>query len=95
MAGRMIRPYGFVLVLAAICVVWAVTSAILIVRALDQRGVRTPFPFIGALIFRNLGRYREATLRETGKVGPLFYSYVVPINLALVLALAAWATRGL
>ena len=85
--------YILFLVLAAVCVVWAVTSALLITQALGRRGIKTPFPFVGVMIFRNLGRYREATLRETGRVGPLFYSYVVAINLVWILILAAWATR--
>jgi len=84
---------GILLFLAAACAVWAVVSAVLITAALDRRGIRTPFPFIGALLLRNLIRYREITLKETGKVGRLFYSYVVPINAALILALAAWLAR--
>jgi len=83
------------LFLALACVIWAVVSVVLLTAALDRRGIKTPFPFIGALIFRNLIRYREITLKETGEVGRLFYFYVVPINAALVLALAAWLTRSL
>ena len=87
-------PFTLLVVLAVICAICAVTSAMIITGALAQRGIKTPFPFIGVMLFRNLGRYREATLRETGRVGPLFYSYVVPINLALLFALAAWAVRA-
>ena len=83
------------LFLAVACVVWAVVSAVLITADLDRRGIKTPFPFIGALIFRNLIRYREITLKETGMVGRLFYLYVVPINAALILVLAAWLARTL
>lgn len=79
------------LFLAFGCVAWAVVSAILITAVLDRRGFKTPFPFIGLLLFRNLIRYRKITLKESGRVGSLFYSYVVPINLGLVLVLAAWA----
>jgi hypothetical protein len=86
---------GILLALAMACVVWAVISAVMIAVALDRRGIKTPLPFIGALIFRNLSRYRQVTLAETGKVGRLFYSYVVPINVALILALAALLIRTL
>ena len=86
---------GFLLALAVACGIWAVAAAVLITIALDKRGFRTPFPFIRAFIFRNLRRYREITLGETGKVGPLFYSYVVPINAALLLVLAALVARAL
>jgi hypothetical protein len=77
------------LVAALICVVWAIVSAILLTRMLDKRRLKTPFPFFGLLLFRNIGRHREITRRETGRVGLLFYSYVVPINAAWVLALIA------
>jgi hypothetical protein len=85
---------GVLFFFAVICAMWAAVSAALIAATLERHGVKTPFPFIAALIFRNLSRYREITKRETGKIGPLFYSYVVPINTALVLALAAWAVRA-
>ncbi len=81
--------------LALACVVWAVATAIRIAEFLDKRGVKTPFPFWGFYIFRNMGRYREVTIQETGKVGPLYYQYVIPINAALLLALAALAIRFL
>lgn len=86
---------GMLLLLAVVCVIWAVVSAVLITASLDRRGIKTPFPFMGALIFRNLIRYKEITLKESGKVGPLFYSYVVPVNAALILVLAALAVRTL
>jgi hypothetical protein len=83
------------LALAVICGFSAAVVAVRIARALEPHGVRTPFPFIGLLVFRNLHRYREITLSQTGRVGPLFYAYVVPINMALALVLAAWALHSL
>ena len=82
------------LLFTVVCGLWAAVSAVLIAVELDRRGVRTPFPLVGLLVFRNLRRYREATLSETGRVGPLFYSYVVPINAALVSMLAYAALAG-
>ncbi|MFH2107957.1 MAG: hypothetical protein ABII93_04745 [Chrysiogenia bacterium] len=81
--------------LALACVVWAVVTAIRIAEFLDKRGLKTPFPFWGFYIFRNLGRYREVTIQETGKVGPLYLQYVIPINAALLLALVALSIRFL
>jgi len=81
------------LTLAALCGIWAAVSAVLLTRSLDQRGLTTPFPFIRLFLFRNLGRYREITRSETGNVGPLFYSYVISINVALVLVMIAVAVR--
>lgn len=79
---------------AAVCVIWAVVAGVLMTAALDRRGVKTPFPFIGLFMFRNLALYRDTTMKETGAVGRLFYHYVVPINAAWVLVLAALVTRA-
>jgi hypothetical protein len=85
---------GVLLAVAVACAAWATASAIMITRMLERRGLTTPLPFIGMFLFRNLARYRGITLRETGKVGTVFYSYVIPINAALILALAALALRN-
>ncbi len=34
-------------------------------------------------------RYKKITLEETGKVGSLFYHWLISINVALVFAVAA------
>ena len=81
------------LIVAVVCGIWATLSAVLLTRWLDQHGLTTPFPFIGLFLFRNVGRYRELTRTESGKVGPLFYSYIIPVNAAWILAsiaLAIW-----
>ena len=83
------------LVLAFVCAIWATVSAVLLTRFLDQRGLTTPFPFIGLFLFRNAKRYKEITRSESGRVGPLFYSYIIPINVAWILALAALVVRNL
>lgn len=80
--------------LAAVCAVWAVVAAILLARAMERYGTKTSFLFVGVMVFRNLQRYKEVTRQESGKTGPLFYAYVVPINLAWIFALAAWAVRA-
>jgi hypothetical protein len=79
------------LFLAVLCGMWAAISAVMIAHALHRRGLTTPAPFVGLFIFRNLRTYRAITLAETGRTGPLFYSYVVAINLAVVLVVLAWS----
>jgi hypothetical protein len=78
---------------ALVCGVWAIVSILLVTRFLDVRGVPTPFPLIGLFAFRNLRRYREITRRETGKTGPLFASYIISINAALILVVIALVSR--
>ena len=47
------------------------------------------------MILKYLHEYSKITREETGRVGPLFYHYVVPLNVALVvvivLAIRTWA----
>ena len=62
-----------------------IITAIMITSYMDKRNIRTPFPFIGVLLFRNLALYRKTTIEETGSVGSLFYIYLISMNSALVL----------
>jgi hypothetical protein len=39
------------------------------------------------MILKYLHEYARVTREETGRVGPLFYHYVVPLNIALVLVI--------
>ena len=81
--------------LAVLCARWTLTTTIVLTPFLDRRGLTTPFPLIGLFFFRNLGRQREITRRDTGKIGPLFPAYVISLNVALllgVIALALWSS---
>jgi len=80
-------------VIAILCTLWAVAMIVLITNDLRRRGHNTPWPLIGFRFFRNASLYREITLKEEGRVGPLFNAFVIPINLAWILALIALATR--
>jgi hypothetical protein len=77
-----------------VCVVWAVVAALLIVDYLSRRGVKVNFLWLRLLIIKYLHEYARVTREETGRVGPLFYHYVVPLNVALLIALvfaiASW-----
>ncbi len=68
------------------CAAWAVTAAVLIARDLERRGQPVSFLWLRFMILRHLSDYGRITAAETGHVGPLFYHYVVPLNVALVLA---------
>jgi hypothetical protein len=39
------------------------------------------------MILRYVYQYRKIIQAETGRVGPLFYHYVVPLNVAVVLVI--------
>ncbi|MBN2170612.1 MAG: hypothetical protein JW819_04725 [Candidatus Krumholzibacteriota bacterium] len=83
---------GILIALGFACVVWAVVAAVLIAHDLHRRGVSVSFVWLRLMILRYLHEYAAATRAETGRVGPLFYHYVVPLNVALVVfvVLAVW-----
>ena len=77
------------------CVLWASTASVLIARDLVKRGLPVSILWLRLKIFKYLGQYRQITREETGRIGPLFYHYVVPFNLALVLVVVlAFAWRA-
>jgi len=69
------------------CGVWAVIASVLIARHLEKHGVAVSVLWLRVMILKYLGQYRKVTLEETGRVGPLFYHYVVPLNVALALVI--------
>ena len=84
------------LAVAIMSVLWGVASAVLIAEALRKRGVKVNWIFLRFLILsKYLGQYRDITRQEAGRSGPLFYSYVVAMNLALVTAIAGIILRAI
>jgi hypothetical protein len=81
------------LVLAVVSALWGVLDAILMAVALDRRGVRVNLLSFRLYFFRYLRHYKNATLAETGTVGPLYYSYIIAMCLALVFAVVGIAIR--
>jgi hypothetical protein len=80
---------------AIVSVLWGVASAVLIAEALRKRGVKVNWVFLRFLILsKYLGQYRDIARQETGRSGPLFYSYVVAMNLALLTAIAGILLRA-
>jgi hypothetical protein len=68
----------------AAAVVYVVFS-MLIVHDLQKRNVKINFFLLRLFLPKYANQYKEMTQRETGKVGPLFYGWIVSINAALVL----------
>jgi len=79
----------FFAVIAGIAVVWFIVSGMMIVNDLMKRGHKINFIFIKVMFPVYAHRYKKITLEETGKVGSLFYHWVIAINIALVFAVAA------
>jgi len=76
-------------VLAFIAVAWYIVSGIMIINELLKRKQKINFVFIKLMLPVYAHRYKKITLEETGKVGTLFYHWVIAINIALVFAVTA------
>ena len=85
----------YLIVPALVCVLWAVVAALLIASDLRKRGQPVSFIWLRVMIVKYLHQYAKITQEQEGRVGPLFYHYVIPLNLALVLViiLAILASR--
>jgi hypothetical protein len=66
---------------------WAVVSSIVISSFLSKRGVKINLLFFKILVLKYIHQYHRITMQEKGKPGPWFYSYIISINLALVLVI--------
>jgi hypothetical protein len=75
------------LTIMPVAVIWHVTATIMIYEALRKRGVKVSFILLRLLAPKYASQYREITRKETGRTGPLFYHWIVSINIALVAAI--------
>jgi len=83
----------FFLGLAIIAAIVGIASSIGIVSFLLQRGVKINWVFIRVLILKYISQYRAITIQETGKPGPLFYTYIIAMNTALAAAIIGMVMR--
>jgi hypothetical protein len=80
-------------VLALIAIAWYVTTSILIYDFLRKKNVKVSFMLLRLLIFSYISQYKRITLKETGKSGPLFYHWVISINIALLAVILMLISR--
>jgi len=66
-----------------------VTALILMMSALDRRGMKTNFLLARIYPFKYASQYKEVTRKETGKTGVLYPLWTGSIIVALAAALAA------
>ena len=74
---------SFIVVLI-VCAVWATAASIMIASNLMNRGISVSFFWLKFKILGYVHQYRKITKEETGRVGPLFYHYVIPLIIALL-----------
>jgi hypothetical protein len=74
------------LYLAIFCALFSVVITMIIISELQKRKVKINFFLVRLFIPKYVHQYKKITLEETGKVGSLYYWFVVSINLAWILA---------
>lgn len=75
-------------ILAFVSIGIAVVLTMMIVNEISRRGVKVNFFLLRLYIPKYIHQYRQLTLKETGKVGPLYCPCVGSYLLALVFAVA-------
>lgn len=81
--------------IAIVSVICGVVSAVLIAASLQKRGIKVNWIWLRLLILsKYLNQYRDITRQETGRSGPLFYSYIIAMNLALLTGIAGFILRS-
>lgn len=81
------------LALAIISTLWGVVSSIVIVSFLSNHGVKINYFLLRLLLPKYVGQYRKITIEETGKPSVWYYSFVISMNSALVLAVVGLLLR--
>ncbi len=76
---------GFLISLGLLCIVWSVVTSVLIAIDLRKRGISTSIFFLKFMILKYLHIYAKLTQEQNGKVGPLFYHYILPLNIGVVI----------
>ncbi len=73
------------LYLALVAMLFNVVINMIIVSKLSRRGVKINIIFLRLLFPKYVHQYKKLVTQETGKESPLYYFWLVSINLALVL----------
>jgi hypothetical protein len=81
---------SLILAVAAGLGVLFVILYMMMLHKLHRRGVKINVILIGFLLPRYIHQYKQITLEETGKVGPLLYPCLISINIAFVLTVVAF-----
>jgi len=75
--------------LAILCALGSVFAAVRIANDLRARGEHANPALVRWMVFSYMARYKRITLKETGKVGPLYNQCATISTLAAIFAIAA------
>lgn len=74
-------------ILAFVSVGLGIVFSMMIVQEVSKRGVKINFVLLRLYIIKYIDQYKKMTLKEAGKVGPLYYPCVGSYVMALVFAI--------
>ncbi|MFC2004822.1 hypothetical protein ACFLUY_01215 [Chloroflexota bacterium] len=84
---------NFLFILAIIGVAYGIFVSIMIASFVSKRGIKINYLFFSVLMLKYIHQYKKITTEENGKPGQWFYSFIVSMNLALVLAVVGIILR--
>ena len=73
--------------LALVSVAWGIVSMIAITNFVSDRGTKINFFLYRIYIIKYVSQYKQITEAEDGRPGSWFYSFVISMNMALVLTI--------
>jgi hypothetical protein len=79
--------HDILMIVALVCVIWSITSLMIIAGKVSKSGTRVHFFLISLYFFRYMAIYEDMTRKEKGRRGPLIYHFVIPLWIALILVL--------
>ena len=71
--------------MAIISVAWGIVSALVMTSFVSNRGYKINIPFFRIFVIKYIHLYSKITKEENGKTGIWFYSFIIAMNLALIL----------
>jgi hypothetical protein len=78
---------NFFISIGIISVIVYVVSTIMIYGYLKAKGEKVSFIWLRLFMISYANRYKKLTKKETGKIGYLFYVWIISINVALICAI--------
>ncbi len=76
--------YIVFLILAFLCAVTGLVLMMAMTGVVQARGQKINWFFLRFFVLKYISDYRKITIKETGSPGPLFYPFVISMNLALL-----------
>ncbi len=81
------------LALAILCVLVGVVLMMAMTSAVQARGQKINWLFSRLFVLKYISDYRHFTIKEAGRSGPLFYPFIISMNLALVFTVLGLVLR--